>query len=101
MASSTNIEYESALDWSIWPIDRTVTSTKTPSQSGPGSSWPQPRFPAIELLQFEINSEISHKIKSLVYKDLEPGFGLVWFYGISTIVGYLMPNPVFTYILNI
>ena len=24
-------------------------------------------------------------------------FGLVWFYGISTIVGYLMPNPVFTY----
>ena len=28
-------------------------------------------------------------------------FGLVWFHGISTIVGYLMPNPVFTYILNI
>ena len=28
-------------------------------------------------------------------------FGLVWFYGISTIVGYLMPNPVFTYISNI
>ena len=27
-------------------------------------------------------------------------FGLVEFYGISTIVGYLMPNPVFTYILN-
>ena len=28
-------------------------------------------------------------------------FGLVWFYDISTIVGYLMPNPVFTYKLNI
>ena len=27
-------------------------------------------------------------------------FGLVWFYDISTIVGNLMPNPVFTYILN-
>ena len=27
-------------------------------------------------------------------------FGLVGFYGISTIVGYLMPNPVYTYILN-
>ena len=27
--------------------------------------------------------------------------GLVWFYGISTIVGYLMPNPLYTYILNI
>ena len=28
-------------------------------------------------------------------------FGLVEFYGISTIVGYLMPNPFYTYILNI
>ena len=27
-------------------------------------------------------------------------FGLVWFYGISAIVGCLIPNPVFTYILN-
>ena len=27
-------------------------------------------------------------------------FGLVWFYGISTIVGYLMSNPVYTYILD-
>ena len=25
-------------------------------------------------------------------------FGLVAFYGISTIVGYLMPNPLYTYI---
>ena len=25
-------------------------------------------------------------------------FGLIWFYGISTIVGYLMPNPVHIYI---
>ena len=28
-------------------------------------------------------------------------FGLVGFYGISTIVGYWMPNPFYTYILNI
>ena len=28
-------------------------------------------------------------------------FGLVWFYGISTIVGYLMINPLYTYISNI
>ena len=27
-------------------------------------------------------------------------FGLVWFYGISIIIGYLMPNPLYTYILN-
>ena len=25
---------------------------------------------------------------------------LVWFYGIWTNVGYLMPNPIFTYILE-
>ena len=28
-------------------------------------------------------------------------FGLVWFYGISAIGSYLMPNPLYTYILNI
>ena len=28
-------------------------------------------------------------------------FGWVGFYGISTIVGYLIPNPLYTYILNI
>ena len=27
--------------------------------------------------------------------------GLVWLYGISSIVGYLIPNPIFKYILNI
>ena len=26
------------------------------------------------------------------------GKGFVWFYGISTIVGYIMPNPFYTYI---
>ena len=29
------------------------------------------------------------------------GFSLIGFYGISTIVGYLMPNPLYTYIFNI
>ena len=28
-------------------------------------------------------------------------FGLVWFYGISIIVGYSMPKSLYTYILNI
>ena len=28
-------------------------------------------------------------------------FGLVGFYSISTVIGYLMPNPLYTYILNI
>ena len=28
-------------------------------------------------------------------------FSLVGFYGVSTIVGYLIPNPFYTYTLNI
>ena len=28
-------------------------------------------------------------------------FGVVGFYGISTTVGHLIPNPLYTYILNI
>ena len=28
-------------------------------------------------------------------------FNLVWFYGISIIVGYSMPNPLYTYISNV
>ena len=27
--------------------------------------------------------------------------GLIWFYAISTIVGYLKPNPFYTYVINI
>ena len=34
-----------------------------------------------------------------VYINASIQFGLVWFYGISTIVGYSMPNPVYTYIV--
>ena len=32
---------------------------------------------------------------------ISDSFSLVGFYGISTIVGYLIPNPLCTYILNI
>ena len=28
-------------------------------------------------------------------------FGVFWFYGLSTIVGYLTPNPLYTYVLKI
>ena len=38
------------------------------------------------------------KIKVVLMQKLSD---LVSFYGISTIVSYLMPNPVFTYILSI
>ena len=28
-------------------------------------------------------------------------FGFIWFYGISTLVGHLLPNPLYTYTLNV
>ena len=34
----------------------------------------------------------------LPHFNLSPVFDLVGFYGISTIVGYLMSNPLYTYI---
>ena len=45
-----------------------------------------------------IVAEVLGTVPKYLEKDW---FGLVWFYGISTIVGYLMPNPLHTYILNI
>ena len=41
---------------------------------------------------------LSTESKLLIYLVLEFWLGLVWFNGISTIVGYSMPNPVFIYI---
>ena len=40
-----------------------------------------------------IKNIVSHLIK---YE----GLGLLWFYGISSLVGYLMPNSVYSYILD-
>ena len=41
-------------------------------------------------------------IKSFLFIYMKyRGFFCAWFYGISTIVGYLKPNPLHTYILNI
>ena len=36
-----------------------------------------------------------------IFTRLVGKFGLVWFYGILTVVGYSMPNPVYTHIFNI
>ena len=46
------------------------------------------------------HSFLENKQKNLLYVELFRS-GLVCFYGISTIGGYLMPNPIFTYILDI
>ena len=41
-------------------------------------------------------------VKSSLYLYIKCiGFGWVEFYDISTIIGYLMPNPLYTYTLNI
>ena len=37
----------------------------------------------------------------LISPQWESTLMMVWFYGISTIVGYLMPNLLYTYILDI
>ena len=50
----------------------------------------------------DINHCRLFKAKSSLYIYIKYiGFGWVGFYGISTIVGYLMPNPHYTYILNL
>ena len=36
-----------------------------------------------------------------LYVYIYIGFGMVGFYGISTIAGYFKPNPLYTYILMI
>ena len=54
---------------------------------------------------WHINHSWLFNTKSSLYVDIKiydlVWFALVWFYGISTIVGYLMPNLLYTSILNI
>ena len=69
------------------------------------------RCSGIEFIQLDmsnrhpINVEILFEDKKLIgfklqlRSDIKKLGGLVWFYGISTIEGYFMPNPV--YILDI
>ena len=56
----------------------------------------------VGLVLWHINHCRLFNAKSSLYIYIKYiGFDLVGFYGISTIVGYLMPNPLYTYILNI
>ena len=55
-----------------------------------------------------VNSGLNKTIKILqlcvhegIERKLFEWLGLVWFYGTSTIVGYSIPNTVYTYISNI
>ena len=52
-------------------------------------------------VSWHINSCRLFNAKSSLYTDIKYiRFGWVGFYGISTIVGYLMPNLLYTQILN-
>ena len=43
----------------------------------------------------------AYLMPNFLYTYILNMYDLVWFYDISTIVGYLMPSPVYTYILEI
>ena len=48
---------------------------------------------------YAISTIVSYLMPNPLYTDIKYiGFGLVGFYAISTIVGYLMPNPFYKYI---
>ena len=98
-----------------WPINGTQEGTNPPGQSGAGSNGnkvalytPQSTttetLPSVwfSLVLWHINQLRSFNAKSYLYIYIKYiGFSLVGFYDISTIVGYLMPNPLYTYKLNI
>ena len=52
---------------------------------------------------YGISTIVGYLMSNPLYTYILNIYDLVWvgFYGISTIAGYLMPNPLYTYILNI
>ena len=48
-----------------------------------------------------ISNIVDYLMPNPLYTYILNTYGLVWYYGISTIAGYFMPNPLYTYILNI
>ena len=50
---------------------------------------------------YGISTIVGYLMPNPLYTYILNKYDLVWFYGISTIVGYLMPNPLYTYVLNI
>ena len=59
------------------------------------------KFTLISLVSWHINHYRLFNAKSGLYIYIKYiGFGLIGFYGISTIAGYLMPKTVYTYILS-
>ena len=50
---------------------------------------------------YGITTIVGYSMPNSLYTYILDIYDLVWFYGISTIVCYLMPNPLYTYILDI
>ena len=51
------------------------------------------------LVSLQSNEQFCYDIlEILFYRFFMFWFSLVWFYGISTVEVYLMPNPIYTYI---
>ena len=52
---------------------------------------------------YGISTTIGYLMPNSIYTHLSNTYYLVWlgFYGISTIVGYLMPNPLYIFIVYI
>ena len=96
-------------DWGSWTLIWLPISEKENSEFNPDKlhlnidlmSHPT-RYGLFSWVLWHINHCRLINAKSSLYIYIEYiGFGLVGFYGISTTVSYLMPNPLYTYILNI
>ena len=101
---------------SIWPINRNLTDTTTSNQCGEASPadclvsysghsflWGSNSFPFSKIwneTSFQWNLVLNTFFRLKQFWNGQVGW-LVMFYGISTIVGYLMPNPLYTSILSI
>ena len=49
---------------------------------------------------YGISTIVGYLMPNALYTYILNKYDLVWFYGISTIVGYLMPNALYTFILD-
>ena len=50
---------------------------------------------------YGISTVVGDLMPNPLYTNILNIYDLVWFYGITTVVGYLIPNPLYTNILNI
>ena len=90
----------------MWPVNGTLTITTRLEPyrkffliSHLGISFGEGSDASADILfvYFTAPAKWAEKRERKQERIVKGGFGLVWFYGISIIVGYLMPNPFYTY----